>query len=667
MNVTIKRSIAGVALVLVFLLASGFAAGPQAKSLGLENPNKTMNATVTLNLRNKAELDAIVKQINDKNSVQYHKWLSREEFAARFAPTAADAKAVQDFLRANNLKVIYTDKYNLLVKATGTTADMQRAFHTTVARYQANGQQFSQALTKPSVTGPIASKINSITGFTTLKAHSYAAFPVDPKTRKPEPGIKVQAGKNGVFFPGDCFSKNNTVLTLKGPGLQATYSGNGYPGAGCGYSPAEIQHAYGFDQVYANGYDGTGQTVVIVDPYGSNTILEDANLFSFIYGLPQLVPGVNFNIYHSSGTPDCVVSNTMQCGWETETTLDVEWAHAMAPGATIDLVVAPTAQFSDLAVADLEIAESGIGGSVSHSFGFPEWLLGVYYGDTADIDTQYFINYIAANVFGVSNNYSSGDSGDFSTLGESLVPDVSFPAGSPDATSVGGTSLALTSTGAYKWEEGWGTNETLLNTAPPTNFGFIFGAGGGTSALPTPAPAWQQAFLNNTYRQQPDVALTADPVTAAEVIITPSGVQGDPNKVAERVGGTSWSCPMFSAVWAIAGQKAGTPFLGNAAPTVYLESVLFPGSLNDVIPLGSGHNAHGTVFFGNTPVSYSQWDLAQPYQTSLTFYEALRTSIYSGNSFAITFGTDSSLTTGTGWDNVTGMGTPNGWNFIGPF
>ena len=86
----------------------------------------------------------------------------------------------------------------------------------------------------------------------------------------------------------------------------------------------------------------------------------------------------------------------------------------------------------------------------------------MYYGDTVDIATQYAINDYAASL-GLSMNYSSGDSGDYCTLGESLVCDVSFPSGATNATSVGGTSLALTSTGGYKWEESWGTNATFLN------------------------------------------------------------------------------------------------------------------------------------------------------------------------------------------------------------
>ena len=87
------------------------------------------------------------------------------------------------------------------------------------------------------------------------------------------------------------------------------------------------------------------------------------------------------------------------------------------------------------------------------------------------------------------------------------------------------------------------------------------------------------------------------------------------------------------------------------------------GSFNDIKPIGSGHNAHGTVFYKGIPTNYSQWDLAGPYQNSPVFYE----SIWNAQLITVTFGTDSSLTTGPGWDNVTGVGTPNGAAFIAPY
>jgi len=358
-----------------------------------------------------------------------------------------------------------------------------------------------------------------------------------------------------------------------------------------------------------------------------------------------------------------VVSNGVTCGWEGETTLDVEWAHALAPKANIVLIVSPTQNFNDLANIDLFIASNIQTASVSHSFGFPEWLLVDYYGDTADYDFQEEVNFIADQVLGISNNYSTGDDGDYATLGYSPIQDVSFPSGLPNSTAVGGTSLALAANGDYLWENGWGSNITSLNYAPPKNIGFYYGAGGGTSLI-TPAPSWQSDLLGNTFRQQPDIAMDADPFTGAEIIITPSGKTGGGQSV-EVYGGTSLACPMFSAVWSLVAQEVGGN-LGNAAPILYAENALLPGSFHDVVPVGSGHNAHGTIFKSGIPTAYSQWQLAGPYGDSPVFWESLWNA---GNNhyYSITFGTDSTLTTGPGWDNVTGIGTPNGATFFSFF
>jgi subtilase family serine protease len=376
------------------------------------------------------------------------------------------------------------------------------------------------------------------------------------------------------------------------------------------------------------------------------------------------VKGTNFTEIDNplGATPDCVTGPGVSCGWEVETTLDVEWAHAMAPGAKIILVTVPTTQDSDFAAVDYWISQNLPVGPVSHSYGDSESLVWLY--DFATYEAQYSTNAIADSL-GYAYNYSTGDDGDLVGYPFYLgYPDVSFPSGSPNATAVGGTSLALTSTGNYKWEEGWGNNATSLNFAPPFNLGFQGGSGGGTS-LVTAAPTWQSFFLSNSARQQPDVSMDADPFTGAEIIFTDYWDPGNVTYV-EPIGGTSLSCPMFSAIWALTEQHVGSPKSGNAAPYIYDVATFVPGSVNDVVPLGSGHNAHGTIFNKGVPTSYSQWDLAQPYQNSPTFYEVLWNPP-SGNLYTLTFGTDSSLTTGYYWDNVTGMGTPNGMNFITAF
>ncbi|MFZ3369978.1 MAG: hypothetical protein WA239_22900, partial [Candidatus Sulfotelmatobacter sp.] len=189
-------------------------------------------------------------------------------------------------------------------------------------------------------------------------------------------------------------------------------------------------------------------------------------------------------------------------------------------------------------------------------------------------------------------------------------------------------------------------------------FGFIFGAGGGTSVL-WHKPSFQKS-LTGGWRKLPDISMDADPETGFELVITPDAVPGDPQAV-EVYGGTSLSCPMFSALWAIANQAAGKP-LGQAATYVY---TLPAGALYDVTDVSSPDNVTGVIFNPPNPPALETADaLVQPLEKTKNFISALYNSASSTRWDIFTFGTDTSLTTGPGWDNVTGVGTPIGLPFV---
>src|SRR5689334_662687 len=177
-----------------------------------------------------------------------------------------------------------------------------------------------------------------------------------------------------------------------------------------GYSPAQIRHAYGFDQSPSTGY---GQTIAIVDAYGSPTIQNDLNAFCARFGIRTQY----IQIAYPTGRPA-----TVDQGWALETALDVEWAHAIAPGAGILLVVARSNSFADLLPA-VDYAATHAR-QVSMSWGAPEFA-----GETA-YDYHF-------NRPGVTFTASSGDNG----------AGVEWPAAAPYVTSVGGTTLRLDSTG----------------------------------------------------------------------------------------------------------------------------------------------------------------------------------------------------------------------------
>ena len=667
------------------MVSSGLAASSiQSINLGPEDQSKQISVTVWLNLHNKAALDAMVQGMYDKTSPNYHKFLTMKEFKTQFAPTAKDAATVRDFLTTHNMKVTSIDRNNHFVVAQGSVGDAQTAFQTKINRMMINGVAHHVTATPPTITGPAAALVSTVQGLSDLAYQSNVKPGVNPETGTPYAGVRPSAmGADGLFFSAQCLRPPEVVtFTTDGSTPKAIYAGNRY-GAdinspapnlpSCGYDAAEMQKAYGLNKAYKSGLDGTGQTIVIVDAFGSNTILDDANLFSQLNGLPQLTDA-NFAVFTPNGSATCTATNGCISGnWQFETTLDVEWAHAIAPGANIVLVLAADNSFTNLDLANLFAIENGFGSVISNSFGAPEILLQNSF--PSELTVENGLSEIAA-ALGMSHNISSGDSGDF--LAEDTangVPAVSVTANcaSPFATGVGGTSTFLDSKSNIELQTGWGMNfariaEPTPNppTIPPLLFGFQSGSGGGTSVVYAKPKYQKGQGISGKFRLVPDISMNADPETGNEIIVTPTSVPGD-DQLVEVFGGTSLSTPMFSALWAIANQAAaqeGLGPLGNAASILY---ELPDDAIIDVNvkPVDTLLNVTGTIFNPpNPPLFESAAALAGPQAPTKRFVSALFQSSSSTRWDVFTFGTDSSLATGPGWDNVTGLGTPNGMTFI---
>jgi subtilase family serine protease len=291
------------------------------------------------------------------------------------------------------------------------------------------------------------------------------------------------------------------------------------------YTPAQISAAYGFNQTkLPNGQvaTGAGQTIAIVDAYYDPTILSDVNAFSNRFGLPQLgtSSGPQFTQIRQNN-----VSQTSPGAWSTETALDVEWAHAVAPQANIVLVEAQDNSLNNLLNAVTTAATTPGVNVVSMS-----WGTGEFTGETA-----YDKTFQVPNVSFVA---SSGDSG--SRFG------VNYPAASPNVLSVGGTSLLTLSNNSYFREIPWA------------------GSTGGLSAI-EPEPSYQQGVQSSGVRTGPDVAYNANPNTGYQVLDSSGGGW-------LTVGGTSAGAPQWAGIIALADQyrsaeKLGP--LGNAVADVY--------------------------------------------------------------------------------------------------
>jgi len=637
----------------------------QAIDLGSADPTTVISVTVWLNLHNEQQLDRLVQQQYQKGSPSFKKWITQDGFNASFSPTTQEVKSVQNFLTAHGLSVLAVAENNFYVKVQGSIGDIERAFHVDIHNYSLNGQTLRSNTGNPSLNDASGAHVAGITGMDDYGSQPNVVLPTDAEGQT-FPMRAVGSSPSGFFFEGQCFRGAQTkTFTNSGAGVTATYTGNRY-GADitnkslghlppCGYQPSEMQTAYGLKPLYGQGLDGTGETVVIVDAYGSGTIAQDAEIFSQLYGLPDITPQ-NFSVVRAPGLQNN--PKGVQRGWDVETTLDVEWAHAMAPGANIALVVATDRASLDEAINYAVVHH--LGNTISNSWSSIEG-----FGNPRTLDRVNRILEMAA-AQGIDVNFASGDRGDeFQTVG---FLSVDFPASSPFATGIGGTSLALNPDNSMLFQTGWGNNLTRIANrvsqgstpvVPPINdprlgLGFQFGAGGGSS-LTFAKPGFQSS-LPGAARLVPDVAMLADPFTGVEVIET----FGNQTFVSV-VGGTSLATPMFSGVMSIAAQKNGGVGLGQAAALLY---TLPPGAVNDIAPFASPNNVTGTITTPSGTINLTADQLAGPLQNTTQYYSALYNSPFSTRWFVLTFGTDSSLVTAPGWDNVTGVGTPNGQAFV---
>jgi hypothetical protein len=313
-----------------------------------------------------------------------------------------------------------------------------------------------------------------------------------------------------------------------------------------GYAPAQVRHAYGFDQVWFGGAagDGTGQTIAIVDAYDDPNIATDLHSFDLTFGLPDPA----FVKVNQAGGGALPPPST---AWSGEIALDVEWAHAIAPGARLLLVEANNNSNANLfAAAAFAAAQPGVS-VVSMSWAGPEWS-----GETGSDG----VFTTPAGHAGVTFVASAGDAG---------AP-ILYPAASPNVLAVGGTTLTLGAGNAWAGESAWG------------------GSGGGVSAYEA-QPAYQRgvAWQAGTRRAGPDVAYDANPATGFAVCDSYANPAWAPWV---QYGGTSAGAPQWSALVAIADQGRARAGLGSLdGPTQTLPALygLPAGDFHDITTGGS--------------------------------------------------------------------------------
>ncbi|EWM16544.1 peptidase [Kutzneria sp. 744] len=620
-------------------------ANPNAKVGNADTASK-LTFRVYLKLADQAGLEAAATAVSDPNSASYKKFLSTDEVRTRFAPTAAAVSAVRSWLSSAGFSAGDVPSNNAYVSATGTVDQVQKTFGVTLGEYKVKGKTLrsqDRALSVPTSVASLVSGVVNIDQATALLQPQHVGAAGDatpnavaqPKAKTASPAVSPPpAGFVNATPCSDYFGQKTDTT-------DPAYAGKQLPYAVCGYTPSQLRAASQLDVAARAGLDGRGTTVAIVDAFGSPTLYQDAAEYAKRNDPSHPLTKSQFSQFVYPPTPGS--EDPSQCdasGWYGEQSLDVEAVHAMAPGAKILYVGG--ADCSSLDEALNRIVAGNQAQIVSNSYGDQ--------GEDIPADEVQAFESIAkqAAAEGIGLYFSSGDSGDESHA--LPKPSADFSASSPWVTAVGGTSLGIGRNGSKVLETGWSTGKSTLTAgawSPAAPGAWLYGAGGGTSVL-FPEPNYQKGVVPDALAKQnqtganrgrvvPDISMDADPTTGMLIGITqtfPDGVRYGQY----RIGGTSLASPLMAGLMAVADQFGGRH--GFINPWLY-KAVSHTPAVSDVKPV-TGAGEVRVDFVNGT-------DASGGYVRSVRSFN----------------NTDQTIQTTRGYDNVTGLGTPNGLLFLG--
>jgi subtilase family serine protease len=390
------------------------------------------------------------------------------------------------------------------------------------------------------------------------------------------------SGTTGTISPFLKVGPHATRASVAGPGYGIFTCQVGLePDFNC-YDPYQVRHAYGIDTLISAGFDGKGKTIVIIDAYQSPNIVQQLKTYDSFYNLPDLnlpgiVPDPNLGTF-AQVAPDGLTpfdpNDGNMVGWAFEISLDVLWAHAIAPKANITLVLAKTNNDPDILSATKYAVDNNLGDVISQSFGENESCM-----DPALLAQQHQVFADATNKR-ITLFASSGDDGaaQLTCDGNSWVRAASSPASDPLVTAVGGTALhaadyTTKDPGAYQGEIVWNEAD--------------FGATGGGFSVLYDEPAYQKGTIHGGKQNGvPDVAYNA---AVHYGVLTYLNIPGQPAGW-YIFGGTSAGSPQWAAITAIADQKAGhnLGFINRALYTTGQSRPKYAGAFHDIT---SGNNS----------------------------------------------------------------------------
>jgi len=553
--------------------------GAAPESMALDR----MHLVLTRSASQEASLRQLIGDMHTPGTASYHKWLTPDQFGKQFGPSDEDITAVETWLTGHGFSVAKVNPGRQTIEFSGNVAQMRSAFHTQIHKYEVNGETHYANAGDPQIPAALAPVVGGFVALNNFRVNSYAKAlgkaTYDPKTDKATP-----------------------QWTTGGPGAYSFV-----------LAPADYAVQYDLNPLYTAGTNGAGQTIAIVNE--SNIDIARVNQFRSIFSLPVNPPQVIID--GNDPGVDGINNPDGPNGASVEAYLDVEWSGAVAPGATVDLVIASdTVVESGLFLAAEHAVYGNIAPIMSISFGNCESVLG---------STNGFLNQLweQAAAQGITVMVSTGDNGSagcdndndqeyaYQGLG------VNGFASTPFNVAVGGTDFyysaysqgltALDNQFSTYWsltasnttpavsikgvipEQPWNDSQygltatTLQAGSAPTSTSIAAGSGG-ASALYTTKPAWQKGFGDGV-RDIPDVSLFASNGSNASFYPI-CAVDGDCQPVSSGevqifgVGGTSASAPSFAGIMALVNQKYGRQ--GQADFVLYPLAAQFPAAFNDV-------------------------------------------------------------------------------------
>jgi subtilase family serine protease len=548
--------------------------------------------------RDQAGLTAAATAISDPASPSYGHYLSPAQVQARFGATAAQQRAVRDWLSGSGLAVTNDDGF--VITAMGTTARAETALQVGLARSHPAGS-VEQVVPTRAMTVPAA-----VAGAITTIRVSPAAVPLSP--HQTLEAAATPAKQCSAYYG-----------QKKATGLPHAY-GRTLTWAPCGYQPAQLRDAYGATK---SGLTGAGASVAVISETGDPTALGDANRWARQRHVPAFAAG-QFKAYIAADAGG---------GGTDEDALDIEAVHGMAPAAKVDFV-SGGGQFTGDPLLDAldTVVQRRLADVVTSSW------YETFMPFPASMVTSWEGVLKRAAAEGITVNFASGDFANLLGL--------EYPASDPWVTTVGGTSLAIGAKGNALWETGWDSDETFLaangkswSPAPPGS-----GAGGSTGGISREfaEPSYQDGVVSGNIwhgkrmRTVPDVSALADPELGYQIGLTePVGTTTKTRFEDEVIGGTSLSSPVFAGFEADLIQGRGEKRLGFANPLLYRAA--HSAAFHDVTSSPQGRGYTEAVIAGLTG----------------TFDHGALILSTMGQC-----GAHKTLFCGPGYDRVTGLGSP---------